>query len=64
MGELIVLLIVFLQLFFVYCLSDLARSKQCAMCVVQKGLFTEGQPEWMKICFQRGDRQPLVTTMC
>lgn len=32
-------------------------SERCAMYVLQDGLFTEGWPEWMEICFGRGDRQ-------
>lgn len=35
-----------------------------AMCIVQDGLFKEGRPEWMRICFWRGGRQPWENSLC
>lgn len=62
MEELIVLLIVSLQLFlFTVCQFWLGANS--AMCVVQDGLFTEGRPEWKRICFWRGDRQAAMSQL-
>ena len=57
-----VLLIVSPQL-FLFSVCQFWLGARCTMCIVQDGLFAEGGPEWMRICFWRGDRQPRVNSL-
>lgn len=57
-----VLLIVSPQL-FLFSVCQFWLGAHCTMRIVQDGLFAEGGPEWMRICFWRGDRQPRVNSL-